>query len=65
MTENMGITEQNIRTAIGSAAAAAAIFAPLEYKWKGLLAFAAFTGLFTGLTGYSPFKKVFRLGYGR
>jgi hypothetical protein len=47
---------------IGSAAAAAAIFAPLRYKWKGLLAFAAFSGLFTGVTGFSPFKKVLKVG---
>jgi len=62
MTENMGPTEQKIRVAIGSAAAAAAIFVPLKYKWKGLLAFAAFSGLFTGTTGFSPFKKAFDLG---
>lgn len=29
--------EQKIRFAIGSAAGAAAIFAPLSYKWKGVL----------------------------
>jgi hypothetical protein len=34
----MGETEQKIRYGIGSAAAAAAIFAPLSYKWKGVLA---------------------------
>lgn len=62
MQENMGSTEQKIRMAVGSAAAAAAIFAPLKYKWKGLLAFAAFSGLFTGTTGFSPFKKVFNIG---
>ena len=62
MRENMGPTEQKIRMAIGSAAAASAIFAPLKYKWKGLLAFAAFSGLFTGVTGFSPFKKVFGIG---
>ena len=62
MQENMGPTEQKIRMAIGAAAAAAAIFAPLKYKWKGLLSAAAFSGLFTGTTGYSPFKKVFGLG---
>ncbi len=33
----MGDTEVKIRYAIGSAAAAAAIFAPLSYKWKGVL----------------------------
>lgn len=48
--------------AIGAAAAASAIFAPLAYKWKGLLAFAAFSGLFTGATGYSPFKRVMGIG---
>lgn len=62
MKENMGGTEQKIRMAIGSAAAGAAIFAPLRYKWKGLLTAAAFAGLFTGATGYSPFKRVFGIG---
>jgi Protein of unknown function (DUF2892) len=62
MRENMGATEQKIRMAVGAAAAAAAIFAPLKYKWKGLLSAAAFDGLITGTTGYSPFKKVFRIG---
>jgi hypothetical protein len=59
---NMGPTEQKVRMAIGAAAAASAIFAPLKYKWKGLLTFAAFSGLFTGATGYSPFKKIFGVG---
>ncbi len=58
----MGATEQKIRMAVGAAAAAAAIWAPLAYKWKGLLSAAAFDGLFTGTTGFSPFKKVFGLG---
>jgi len=58
----MGSKEQKIRMAIGAASAAAAIFAPLEYKWKGLLSAGAFLGLFTGATGYSPFKKAFGLG---
>ena len=58
MKENLGPTEQKIRLAIGSAAAAAGIFAPLRYKWKGLLAAAAFDGLFTGVTGFSPLKKI-------
>lgn len=62
MRQNMGPTEQQIRMGIGAAAAASAIFAPLSYKWKGLLTFAAFSGLFTGVTGHSPFKKIFRLG---
>jgi hypothetical protein len=33
----IGDLEQKIHFAIGSAAAAAAIFAPLSYKWKGIL----------------------------
>ncbi len=62
MKENMGSTEQKIRLGIGAAATAAGMFAPLRYKWKGVLAAAAFSGLFTGVTGFSPFKKVFGLG---
>ena len=62
MTQNMGSTEQKIRLVVGSAAAAVGMFAPLKPKWKGLLAFAAFSGLFTGGTRFSPFKKIFRIG---
>ncbi|MBZ5584304.1 MAG: DUF2892 domain-containing protein [Acidobacteriia bacterium] len=62
MKQNMGDREQKIRMAVGSAAAAAAIFAPLRYKWKGVLTAAAFGGLFTGATGFSPFKKALRMG---
>ena len=62
MRANMNDREQKIRMAVGSAAAAAAIFAPVKMKWKGLLTAAAFSGLFTGTTGYSPFKKVLGLG---
>ena len=63
MKENMGRTEQKIHMAIGSAAAAAAIWVPLRYKWKGWLTAAAVTGLLSGATGFSPFKKM--LGVGR
>lgn len=63
MRENIGSTEQKIRMAVGSAAAAAAIFAPLRYKWKAVLSAAAAAGLITGTTGFSPFKKM--LGVGR
>ncbi len=59
---NTGDTEQKIRMGIGAAAAAAAIFAPLNYKWKGILSGVATMGLLTGVTGYSPFKHAFRLG---
>ena len=57
MKSNMGNKEKKIRMAVGSAAAAAAIFVPLRYKWKGVLTAAAFTGLFTGATGFSPLRK--------
>jgi hypothetical protein len=62
MTENVGPTEQKVRMAIGAAATAAAIFAPLEYKWKGVLAAVALTGLSSGATGFSLFKKALGLG---
>lgn len=58
MKENVGDTEQKIRMAIGSAAAAAAIFAPLKYKWKGLLSALAVGGLLTGVMKVSPFKRI-------
>jgi hypothetical protein len=63
MRVNTGDTEQKIRMGIGAAAAAAAIFAPLGYKWKGILAAVATAGLLTGTLGYSPFKHA--LGIGR
>ncbi len=62
MRENMGGTEQKIRLGIGSAAAAAAVFAPLRYKWKGLLSAVAATQLIFGMIGFSPVKKVLRIG---
>ena len=62
MKSNMGSKERKIRLAAGTAAAATAIFVPMKYKWKGLLAIGAFNGLFTGMTRYSPFKKVFHVG---
>ena len=62
MKRNMGGTEKNIRLAIGSAAAAAAVWAPLRYKWKGVLSAIAATQLIFGLIEFSPAKKVLRLG---
>jgi hypothetical protein len=58
MKENMGDTEQKIRMAIGSAAAAAAIFAPLSYKLKGLLSAVAVGSLLTGVMKVSPSKRI-------
>ena len=63
MKENMGGTEQKIRLAIGSAAAATAVWAPLRYKWKGVLSAIAATQLIFGLIGFSPAKKILGLGH--
>ncbi len=62
MRTNTGDLEQKIRRGIGAAAAAAAIFAPLSYKWKGILSGVATAGLLTGTLGYSPFKHAFHIG---
>jgi hypothetical protein len=56
--QQMGGTERNIRLAIGSAAAAAAIFAPLSYKWKGVLAAVAAQAILTGIYGVSPVRRL-------
>jgi len=50
----MSDTEQKIRFAIGSAAAAAAIFAPLGYKWKGVLTAVAADTILSGIYRRSP-----------
>ncbi len=57
----MGDTEVKIRYGIGSAAAAAAIFAPLSYKWKGVLAAVAADAILTGIYGYSPIRHLVRM----
>lgn len=54
-------TEQKIRLAVGSAAAAAAIFAPLSYKWKGVLTAVAADAILTGIFGVSPLKHLIRV----
>lgn len=59
-TLNMNDIEQKIRLAVGSAAAASAIFAPLSYKWKGVLAFVATDAILTGIYGVSPLRKLIR-----
>ena len=51
--------ERNIRLAIGSGAAAAAIFAPLSYKWKGVLTAVAAQAILTGIYGISPIRRLF------
>ena len=52
--------EQKIRLAVGSAAAAAAIFAPLSYKWKGVLTAVATDAILTGIYGKSPLRTLIR-----
>lgn len=56
----MSDVEQKIRFGIGSAAAAAAIFAPLSYGWKGLLTGIAVDTILTGVYGISPMKRLIR-----
>jgi len=50
----MSETEQKVRYGIGSAAAAAAIFAPLSYKWKTILTAVAAEVILAAIYGYSP-----------
>ncbi len=54
----MSKTEQNIRYAIGSAAAGAAIFAPLSYKWKGVLTAVAAEAILSGVYGVSAVNRL-------
>ena len=56
----MSETEEKIRLAIGSAAAAAAIFAPLGYRWKGVLTGLAAGAILTGIYGVSPMRHILR-----
>lgn len=56
----MSDVEQKIRFAIGSAAAAAAIFAPLSYRWKGVLTAVATDAILTGIYRASPLRKLIR-----
>lgn len=56
----MNDVEQKIRLAVGSAAAAAAIFAPLSYKWKGILTAVAADAILTGIFGVSPLRRLIR-----
>jgi hypothetical protein len=58
MKQNMGELEQKIRLGVGSAAAASAIFAPLGYKWKGILTAVAAGAILTGIYRVSPFKRL-------
>lgn len=54
----MSDVEHKIRLGIGSAAAAAGIFAPLSYKWKGVLTAVAASALLTGIYRFSPIRRM-------
>lgn len=54
----MGEIEHRIRLGVGSAAAAAGIFAPLSYKWKSVLTAVAAIGLLTGIFRVSPVRRM-------
>lgn len=56
----MNELEQRIRFGVGSAAAAAAIFAPLSYKWRGVLSAIAADAILTGMYGTTPVRRLFR-----
>lgn len=58
MRENMSDREQKITMAVGSAAAATAIFAPLGYKWKSILSALAVGGLLTSVMRVSPVRRI-------
>lgn len=55
----MSETEQKVRYGIGSAAAAAAIYAPVGYKWKGVLTGVAALTILSAIYGFSPIKRLF------
>lgn len=57
----MGDTEQKIRYGIGAAAAATAIFAPLSYKWKGILTAVAAETILSAIYGISPGRRMLHI----
>jgi hypothetical protein len=54
----MSETEQKVRYGIGSAAAAAAVFAPISYKWKGMLTAIAAETILSAVYGVSPARRL-------
>ncbi len=54
----MSDVEHKVRLGIGSAAAAAGIFAPLSYKWKGVLTAVAAGAILTGIFRVSPVRRM-------
>lgn len=57
----MGTRKQNVLFGVGSAAAAAAIFAPLSYMWKGILTGVATDAILSGVYGRSQLKRIFNV----
>lgn len=57
----MSETERRVRLGIGSAAAAAAIFAPLSYKWKGLLTGVAAETILSAVYEIRPLKRTLNM----
>lgn len=57
----MSETEQKVRYGIGAAAAAAAIFAPIGYAWKGVLTAVAAETILSAVYGFCPFKRMTQL----
>lgn len=53
--------EQKVRYAIGSAAAATAIFAPFSYKWKSILTAIAAETILSAVYRVSPLNRVLHL----
>jgi len=54
----MSDVEHKVRLGIGSAAAAAGIFAPLSYKWKGVLTAVAAGAILTGIFRVCPVSRM-------
>lgn len=60
MRGRMSETEQKVRYGIGAAAAATAIFAPLSYRWKGVLTAIAAETIVSAAFSMSPAKSLMK-----
>jgi hypothetical protein len=58
MADKIGDVEQKILLGIGSAAAAAAIFAPVSYRGKGVLTGIAAAAILNGIYGKAPIPRL-------
>lgn len=57
----MSETERRVRFGIGSAAAAAAMFASLSYKWKGVLTGVAAETILSAVYGLCPIRRTLHI----